>query len=201
MTQSVELKQSENVLTQKLINDRILVISDTINSKTAKEVVETLLALDATDTKKPIFIFLNTSGGEVNSGFAIFDIIRFVRAPVKIIVTGLAASIGTVILLGAKKENRFILPNAKMLIHQPLIQGSIEGQASDLEIHAKEILATREKIAKLYKAETNQSLEQIQKDMERDHWLTAEEAIQYGFVINKIENWKQIKNHKGSCLP
>lgn len=192
MTQTEEQKNTDNPLNKKLIDDRILVISEAINSKSAKSMIETLLALDATDSKKPIYIFLNTQGGEVSSGFAIFDVIRFVRSEVKIIVTGLAASIGTVILLGAKKENRFILPNAKMLIHQPLISGSIEGQASDLEIHAKEILATREKIAQLYQKETNQSLDQIQKDMERDHWLTAQEAIEYGFVSKIIKGWNEL---------
>ncbi len=192
MAQSEEVKDVEVNLNKKLIDDRILVISDAINSKTAKIIIETLLVLDATNSKKPIYIFLNTPGGEVNSGFAIFDIIRFIRSKVKIVVTGLAASIGTVILLGAKKENRYILPNAKMLIHQPLINGNIEGQASDLEIHAKEIIATRAKIASLYKAETTQSLDQIEKDMERDHWLTAEEAIKYGFVSKITESWNKV---------
>lgn len=192
MSQSEDLNSTENTLTKKLVDDRILVVSEGINSKTAKKIIESLLAFDANDSKKSIYMFLNTPGGEVNSGFAIFDVMRFVRAPVKVIVTGLAASIGTVILLGAKKANRFILPNAKMLIHQPLIQGSIEGQATDLEIHAKEIIATREKIANLYKTETTESIEQIRKDMERDHWLTAEEAVKYGFVSRIVADWKSV---------
>jgi len=195
MPKTEETKPTENLLANKLIEGRILVISDAINSKSAKSIIESLLALDAQDSTKSIYIFLNTPGGEVNSGFAIFDMIRFIRSNVKIVVTGLAASIGTVILLGAKKENRFILANAKMLIHQPLIQGVIEGQASDLEIHAKEIIATRAKIANLYKTETTQSLEQIQKDMERDHWLTAEESKQYGFISQIVSHWNEIDHN------
>lgn len=189
---SEDLQTSESPLAKKLVENRILVVSDAINSKSAKKIIESLIALDAIDSRKSILMVLNTPGGEVNSGFAIFDMMRFIRAPIKVVVAGLAASIGTVILLGAKKSNRFILPNAKMLIHQPLIQGNIEGQATDLEIHAKEILATREKIAVLYHKETNQPLEQIKKDMERDHWLTAEESVKYGFVSKIVENWKAI---------
>lgn len=187
-----DIQSPENPLTKKLVENRIIVVSDGINSKTAKKIIENLFALDALDARKTIFMILNTPGGEVNSGFAIFDVMRFIRAPIKVIVAGLAASIGTVILLGAKKSNRFILPNAKMLIHQPLVQGSIEGQATDLEIHAREILATREKIALLYHQETNQPIERIKKDMERDHWLTAEESVKYGFVSKIVSDWKAV---------
>ncbi len=177
---------------KKLFDERIIVLSDPIHSLTAKKIIEKLLALEAVDSKKEITIFLNSPGGEVSSGFGIYDTIRFLRSPVKIIVTGLAASIATVILLGAKKENRFSMPNSRLLIHQPLISGNIQGQASDIEIHAKEIIKTREKIAQLYVKETKQPLERVQRDIERDYWMTAEEALEYGLISKIIQNYKDI---------
>ena len=137
----------ELITQKKLLEERIITLSDAIHSQTAKKIIGQLLALEAMDAKKTIWLFLNSPGGEVNSGFGIFDTIRFIQPEVKIVVTGLAASIATVILLAAKKENRITLPNSRLLIHQPLIHGNIQGQASDIEIHAKEILKTREKIA------------------------------------------------------
>ena len=128
----------------------------------------------------------------MNSGFGIFDTMQFIKPQVKVIVTGLAASIATVILLGAKKENRLSMPNSRLLIHQPLIGGHVQGQATDIEITAREILKTRERIALLYKQETKQPLERIQKDIERDYWMTAEEALEYGLVSKIIKNWGEV---------
>jgi ATP-dependent Clp protease protease subunit len=183
----------ESSTTKKLFDERIVVLSEAIHGVSAKRVIEQLLAFDSTNSSQDIWLFLNSPGGEVSSGYAIYDTMRFVRAPIKVIVTGLAASIATVILLGAKKEFRFSLPNARLLIHQPLVHGSIQGQASDIEIHAKEILKTREKIAQLYQQETKQPIDRIQRDMERDYWMTAPEAQEYGLIHQIAQNWAHVK--------
>jgi ATP-dependent Clp protease protease subunit len=143
------------------------------------------LSLDADKPGEPIRLFVNSPGGDVNSGFAIFDTIRFIKSPVIIVNAGLCASIATIINIAAKKENRLSLPNSRFLIHQPLIPGQVQGQASDLEITAKQILLTRAKINKYLADETGTKLEKVEKDTVRDYWMNAEEAKEYG-LINKI---------------
>jgi ATP-dependent Clp protease, protease subunit len=175
-----------------LFKSRRIVLSEGVSSQTAKRVVEQLLALEADDPSKDIWMFLNSPGGEVNSGFGIYDTMRFIKPEVKVMVTGLAASIATVILLGAKKQFRYSMPNSRLLIHQPLIGGSIQGQATDIEITAREILKTRERIAHLYVAETGQNFERVQRDIERDYWMTADEAKEYGLLARIVNNWGEI---------
>lgn len=179
--------------TRKLFDQRLLVLSEGINSAVAKRVIEQLLALEAADPQKEIWMFLNSPGGEVNSGFGIYDTMRFIRPKTKIIVTGLAASIATVILMGADKEFRYSLPNSRLLIHQPLIGGHVQGQASDIDITAREIIKTREKIVELYHKETKQPLERIQKDIERDYWMSARESVEYGLISRIITNWNEVR--------
>jgi len=174
---------------QALSRKRIVVVSESIHSTTAKRIIQELLALEIQDPAAPIWMFLNSPGGEVSSGFGIFDIIRFIKPEVKILVSGLAASIATVILLGAKKQDRYSLPNSRFLIHQPLIGENVQGQASDLEITANEILKTRDKIKNLYHDETHQPLERIAHDIERDYWMTAPEAKEYGLIDKIIDSW------------
>lgn len=183
----------ESSLQKKLFDERVIVLSESIHSQSAKVVIERLLALAATDPSKDIWIYLNSPGGEISSGFGIYDTIRFIKPTVKIIVTGLAASIATVILLAAKKEFRYALPNSRLLIHQPLIHGSVQGQASDIEIHAKEILKIREKIAELYTAETGQPLDRVRRDIERDYWMTAKEALDYGLLSKIIASQDEVR--------
>ncbi len=178
---------------KKLFEQRLIVLSEAIHAASAKRTIELLLALEAVDPTKEIWIFLNSPGGEINSGFGIYDTIRFIRPEVKIIVTGLAASAATVILLAAEAKYRYSLPNARLLIHQPLIGGNIQGQASDIEIHAKEILRTREKIAELYNKETKQPIERVRKDIERDYWMTAQEALEYGLITKVISSWNEVR--------
>ncbi|MBX9839097.1 ATP-dependent Clp protease proteolytic subunit [Silvanigrella sp.] len=178
---------------KKLFDQRIVILSEAIHAASAKRVIEQLFALEAADATKEIWLFLNSPGGEVNSGFGIYDTIRFVRPEVKIIVTGLAASAATVVLLAAEAKYRYSMPNSRLLIHQPLIGGSIQGQASDIEIHAKEILKTREKIAELYTKETKQPIERVRKDIERDYWMTAQEALEYGLITKVISSWNEVR--------
>jgi ATP-dependent Clp protease, protease subunit len=177
---------------QQLFRKRRIILAESIHAGSAKKVMEQMLALDSSEPGKDIYLFLNSPGGEVNSGFGIYDVMRFVESPVKVIVTGLAASIATVILLGAKKEHRFSLPNSRLLIHQPLIGGNVQGQASDIEITAREILKTRERIVELYHKETGQSMERLQRDVERDYWMTAIEAKEYGLITKIISSTSEV---------
>jgi ATP-dependent Clp protease protease subunit len=181
-------QQSEN----KLLEKRVIFVSEGINSAVAKKVVNNLLAMDAQDSSKPIYMYLNSPGGEVNSGFAIYDTMRFINSEVRVICTGLTASIGTIILLGAPKKHRYTMPNTRFLIHQPLIGGHIQGQASDLEITAREIIKTRSRINHMLAEECGQPLAKVEEDTVRDYWMNAEEAKTYGLVTKIVANIKEI---------
>jgi ATP-dependent Clp protease protease subunit len=177
----------------KLLERRKIFISEAITSKSAKRYISDLLALDADKPGEPITLYLNSPGGEVNSGYAIFDTIRFIASPVTIVTAGLCASIATVINVAAKKDRRLAMPNSKFLIHQPLIPGQVYGQASDLEITAREILKTREKINKLLAKETGTPLEKVEKDTVRDYWMNAQEAVEYGLISRIVESAKDLE--------
>jgi len=181
-------KNEASPLFEKMLKTRTLTLFDTVKAKTAKEIIQGLFLLEAEDDKKPIYLYINSPGGEVNSGFAIFDTIKFVKPEVKIICCGLCASIATIILLAPSKENRISLPNSQFLIHQPLISGQVFGQASDIEITANEILKTKENINKMLAEETGNNIDQVSKDTERDYWLNAAEAKEYGLISKIIEN-------------
>ena len=176
----------------KLLESRVIFVSEAINSTVAKRVISNLLAMDAQDSKKPIYMYLNSPGGEVNSGYAIYDTMRFIGSEVRVICTGLTASIATIMLLGAPKKHRYSMPNTRLLIHQPLIGGSIQGQASDLEITAKEILKTRAKINQLLAKECGQPLEKVEEDTVRDYWMNTQEALEYGLITKIVANIKEI---------
>lgn len=188
-----DLAIAEQFTEMKLLERRKVFISEAITSRTAKRYISDLLALEHDKPGEPITLYLNSPGGEVNSGFAIFDTIRFISSPVTIINTGLCASIATVINVAAKKERRFSMPNAKFLIHQPLIPGQVYGQASDLEITAREILKTREKINKLLSKETGTAIEKVEKDTIRDYWMNAQEAVEYGLVTKIVESARDLE--------
>lgn len=173
-------------LEERLIRARTIQISGQVDDKLAARVISELLILEADNGDKPITIFLNSPGGSVTAGFAIYDVMRFVRPRLRVVCTGLTASIATIILLGTKKEDRLTLPNAKLLIHQPLIPMTVYGPASDLEITANQILKTRAKINRLLAEETGHALERIETDTQRDYWLDAEEAVAYGLVAKIV---------------
>ncbi len=175
-------KKDEGV-TGKFLKTRTVLVSDAINKKMAEKIISQLLLLEQEDPDKEIKVFINSPGGDADAGFAILDMIRFVKPKVKAICAGVAASAAVIILLGAKKEDRFSLPNARVLIHQP--STGIQGTAADIQIEASEILKCREKINKLIAAETGQSLEKVENDTKRNLWISAEEALEYG-LVNKI---------------
>jgi len=170
-----------------------VLLSKEVSSQTAKLIIEQLLVLEAEDSESPITLILNSPGGEVHSGFAIYDIIRFLRSPVRIVCAGLTASIATIILIAVPRERRFALPNARLLIHQPLFQGSVYGAASDLEITANEILKTKDVINSLIAQETGNTFEKVAADTERDFWLSAKEALDYGLVGKIISSRMELE--------
>lgn len=172
---------------QRLLEARSIFISEGIDAAVARRVISDTLILDE-QSDATISVYLNSPGGEINSGFAIFDTLRYVKSPVRVINAGLCASIATIINISVPKERRYTLPNARFLIHQPLIMGQVEGQASDLEITAKEILKLREKINKLLAEACGQSIERVAEDTTRDYWMTAQEALEYGLVSKIITN-------------
>lgn len=175
----------------KLLEKRTIFLFEAVNANVAKRVVNHLLALD-TESDKPIYLYINSPGGEVNSGFAIYDGMRFVKSEVRVVNTGLCASIATIINLAVPKDRRFGLPNSRYMIHQPLIGGHIQGQASDLEITAKEIIKTRKKLNELIAEECGQPLEKVEEDTLRDYWMTAEEARDYGLIGRVVKKVTEI---------
>ena len=175
-------------ITSRLLKSRQIMLYGAVDHELAAKITAQLLALEADDPEAPITILMNSPGGSVTDGFAIFDAIKFVRPEVRIVCTGIAASIATVILLAASKENRVALPNTKLLIHQVYLPGIVRGQASDLEITAKDLLATRDRINQLYAEETGQPIERIAKDTNRDYWMTATEAVDYGLLSRIVKD-------------
>lgn len=190
---SKEESEKPNDLSEKLLETRTIVISEQVDAKLTKKVIQQLLLLEAKDSKSKVTVLINSPGGEVYSGWAIFDMLQFIECPIRTIVMGFAASMGSVLSLAADKGQRFALPNSKIMIHQPLISGGVQGQATDLAIHSEQILKTRKKIAELYSKQTGKSVKIILQDMDRDHWLTAEEALKYGLLDQIITKRKDLK--------
>lgn len=167
----------------RLLRERIIFLGGPIDDAVANTVIAQLLFLESEDNAKDIALYINSPGGHVHSGLAIYDTIQHVKPDVSTICIGMAASMGSVLLSAGKKGKRFILPNAEVMIHQPL--GGVEGQASDIEITAKHILATRDRLNKILADNTGKELAQIEKDVDRDFFMTAEEAKKYG-IVDKI---------------
>jgi len=179
-------------LDQSLFESRIVQISGSVGSQLAHLVNKQILSMAAADSKKPIYLFINSPGGEVTSGFSIYDTARFVEPEIYTVAVGLAASMGSLMALAAPPECRFAFPNAKFLIHQPLIGGVIQGSASDIAIHAKDIVATRDKINHLYAAETGRSFEEVQEATDRDNWMDVEEAKEFGLISKVIRSISEL---------
>ena len=175
----------QDALAEKFLKTRQVILSGAVSHETVEKAIKQLLLLEA-DSDKPIYLYIDSPGGSIDDGFGLFDIIRFINAPVYTIGTGLIASMGIMILLSVPKERRIALPNSHYLIHQPLISGTYRGVATDLEIQAQEIAKSKAKIVQIIAEETGKSLEQVTADTDRDHWLTAEEVLGYGLVSKVI---------------
>ena len=170
----------------RLLKERIVFLGEEVNSTSASIVVAQLLFLEAEDPNKDIHMYINSPGGEITSGMAIYDTMHYIKCDVSTICIGMAASMGAFLLAGGQKGKRYILPNAEVMIHQPL--GGAKGQASDIEIAAKNIIRTKEKLNKILSENTGKSYEQVCKDTDRDNWMSAKEAVEYGLVDSVIEN-------------
>ncbi len=173
----------------RLLKDRIIMLSGEINDDMANSIIAQLLFLDAQDNTKDISLYINSPGGVITSGLAIMDTMNFIKSDVSTIAIGMAASMASILLTSGAKGKRFALPNSTVLIHQPL--GGAQGQQTDIQIAANEILKSREKINKILHETTGQPLEKIQKDTERDNYLTAEEAKDYGLIDEIMVNQKK----------
>ncbi len=164
----------------RLLKDRIIFIGDEITDATASVVVAQLLFLESEDPEKDIHIYINSPGGSVTAGMAIYDTMNYIKPDVSTICVGMAASMGAFLLAAGKKGKRYALPNAEIMIHQPL--GGAKGQASDVKIHAEFLLKTRDKLNKILSENTGKPLEQIERDTDRDNFMIAEEAMNYGLI-------------------
>ena len=170
----------------RLLKDRIIMLSGQVTDDLANSIIAQLLFLDAQDSEKDIYLYINSPGGSVTAGLAIFDTMNFIKADVQTIVMGMAASIGSFLLTAGEKGKRFALPNAEIMIHQPL--GGAQGQATEIEIAARHILQTRERLNKILSERTGQPIEVIEKDTDRDNFMTAQEAKDYGLIDEIMES-------------
>ena len=184
-------EEKKDSFSEELMETRTIIISGTVDAKLTDKIVKQLLILEKKDSKKKLTVFINSPGGEIYSGFAIYDTMKMISCPVATVVMGLAASMGSILALGADDGKRLAFPNSRIMIHQPLLTGA-EGQTTDLEIHSRQILKSREEIARLYASVSGKSTEEILKDMDRDHWMTAEEAVEYGLVDKIVSKRSQL---------
>ena len=166
----------------RLLKDRIIFLSEDVNQTTASLVVAQMLFLESEDPDKEISFYINSPGGSITDGMAIFDTMNYIKCPVTTICIGMAASMGAFLLAAGEKGKRFATPNAEIMIHQPLISGGLSGQTTEIKIHAEHLVRTREKLNKILSERTGKSLEQIEKDTERDNFMTAQEALEYGLI-------------------
>ena len=182
----------EDKIDESLLKSRRIFLSDAVTSESAKEVIRKLWYLELSDPGKPILFVINSPGGAVDSGFAIWDQVKMITSPVTTLVTGLAASMGSVLSLCAAPGRRFATEHARIMIHQPRVHAIIQGQATDLEIHAKEIVKTRQALVDIYVKATKKDAKTIDKAIDRDTWMSAHEALDFGLLDKIIKSYKDL---------
>lgn len=170
----------------RLLNDRIIFLGTPVDDQVANAIIAQLLHLDSDDPEQDINVYINSPGGSVTAGLAVYDTMQFINADVSTTALGLAASISAVLLSAGTKGKRSVLPNTRVVIHQPWIQGGLAGQASDIEIHARELIRTKRRVNEILADATGQSFEKIERDGDRDYNMGAEEAVEYGLVDRVI---------------
>lgn len=178
----------------RLLKDRIIFLGGQVDDATANLIIAQLLFLSNEDSKSDIHFYINSPGGSVTAGLAIYDTMKFLRCPVSTYCIGQAASMGAVLFAGGTEGKRYMLPNGRVLLHQPLIAGVMQGTAMDLEIEAKEILRLRERLYKILSSHTGKTPEKIEKDCDRNLWLEAEEALEYGLADKILQKAPEISN-------
>ncbi|MBO7135238.1 MAG: ATP-dependent Clp protease proteolytic subunit [Spirochaetaceae bacterium] len=188
--QTDEKEAGADILSAKFLKTRQIILSGEINKELAEKIARQLLILEA-DSDEPIRLFIDSPGGDADAGYAIFDMIRFINAPVITIGMGLIASAASIVLLAAPKERRFGMPNSRYLIHQPM--SGMQGVTTEIEIHAQELEKMRVKINEMIAAETGKSVDDVAKDTDRDYWLDAEEAKKYGLISKICKTRKDIE--------
>ncbi|MBA4700088.1 ATP-dependent Clp endopeptidase proteolytic subunit ClpP [Faecalicatena contorta] len=174
----------------RLLSDRIIFLGEDVNDTTAGLIVAQLLFLEGQNPDKDISLYINSPGGSITAGLAIYDTMRYIRCDVSTICIGVAASFGSFLLAGGTKGKRFSLPNAEIMIHQPAISGGMKGQASDIKIISDHMLKTKQRLNKIYAENTGQPIEQIEKDTDRDNFMSAVEAKEYGIIDEIVEHRK-----------
>lgn len=177
---------------QLLFESRTVFLSGQVDAELAQKVNRQLLALERANPNAPVVLWIDSPGGEVYSGFSVFDTARFIQPRVVTVVAGMAWSMGSVVALCAEKEDRFALPNSKLLIHQPLIGGALQGSASELEIHARDIIDLKHRMHRLYAERTGTDVERFEQLMERDRWIDPKEAIEIGLIAKVISSRKEL---------
>ncbi len=188
-----KINKLEDRIDESMIGSRRIFICDAIDNNIAKETILKLWFLEKSDPGKPILVIINSPGGSTDAGFAIWDQAKMISSPIITLITGLAASMGSVLSLMADKGHRYATPNTRIMIHQPSIHGYIQGQATDLEIQAKEILKLRKHLVKLYSDSTGQSEEKIEENFDRDNWMSVDEAIKFGLLDKVVASYNEIK--------
>ena len=185
-------KLTEDKIDEQLLKARRIFLSDVVDMSSAKDIIRKIWYLELIDPGKPILFVINSPGGSVDAGLAIWDQIKMITSPVITLVTGLAASMGSILSLCAAPKKRFATPNARIMIHQPSIHGVVKGQATDLEIQAKEILKSRDMLVGLYCESTGKDKKSIEKALDRDTWMSAEEAMKFGLLDKIVTSFKEI---------
>ena len=181
----------------RLLKDRIIFLGGAIDDDVSNLIVAQMLFLEAEDPEKDINLYINSPGGSITAGMAIYDTMQYIRSDVRTICIGMASSMGAFLLAAGAKDKRVALPNSEVLIHQPLIGGhGLSGQATEIEIHAKQLLRTKAKMNRILSEKTGQPLEKVARDTERDYYMTAEEAKEYGIVDQVLEKSEQTKETK-----
>lgn len=175
-----------------ILESRRVFLSTAVDEESAEDIIRKLWYLELTNPGKPILFVINSPGGSVDAGLAIWDQVKMITSPVTTLVTGLAASMGSVLSLCAAKKRRFATPNSRILIHQPRLGGAIQGQATDLEIQAKEMLRTHQQLVKIYVDATGKDADTIARSIDRDTWLDPEEALEFGLLDGIVNSYKEI---------
>ena len=186
---SEDIKSINQVVQKKFLDERKIFLWGEVNDKSCRDVTERLFYLETTDPGKEIILYLNSPGGSVDAGMAVFDTMELISSPITVVVTAMAASMGSILLCAASKGQRLLYPHARVMIHQPLIGGQMMGAAVDINIYAQEMEKTREEINRILSKSSGQPLEKVQKDTDRDFYMNAQETIDYGLadkIVNKV---------------
>ncbi|MCH9625255.1 MAG: ATP-dependent Clp protease proteolytic subunit 1 [Chlamydiales bacterium] len=187
-----EFKSLDDKIDSAILHSRRIFFADAVDNASAHDAIRKIWYLELIDPGKPITFIINSPGGSVDSGFAVWDQVKMITSPVRTLVTGLAASMGSVLSLCAEKGKRYATEHARIMIHQPSISGPVQGQATDLSIHAKEIIKTKDLLVDLYVSHSGQTREVVEKALDRDKWMSAQEALEFGLLDKIVTSYNDL---------